>query len=168
MRVLPWLSDVGGSEGASGDLWLMALHASTLSALLLRLWWDYANTQTFPSTWRQDLETPGRESLTQRAYQGKLVNSQKTNGENFCFSYLSAELQFKVTRKAIPEGPSTTSLMTPISHCTLADLTLHRHTDTSQRSAAAASSHPLTPLHPRTQARSSIRPPVSNTCSDRV
>lgn len=35
--VLPWLTDVGENEGLSGEPWSMALHCSTLSALLLRL-----------------------------------------------------------------------------------------------------------------------------------
>lgn len=47
--------------------------------------------------------------------------------------------------------------MTPISHRTPADLTPHRHTDTSQRSHRAAGSHPLPPTSPQDPGRASVR-----------
>lgn len=61
----------------------------------------------------------------------------------------------KVTGKGSQEGPCTSSLMTPIFHCTLADLTPYRlnHTNTPQRTDTAASAHPLPPLKPRSRQR---------------
>lgn len=123
---------------------------STLSAVPLRSWRDYANIY-LPFHRTPGYGRCGRWNIHYiHAYRGKCVDNWKTDGANFCFSYSSAELQFHLTGKGSGEGARATSLITHVPHCTPTDLTPLKQPPKNQYSCECTPTHTLKDRSQRT------------------
>lgn len=148
MCILPWLTDVGGRSeqiAVIDDAWLFnfVCNAVEIVARLCKY------IPSLPSDARIRTLREVKHPLI-HAYRGKLVNNWKTDGANFCFSYLSAALQFHITGKGSEEGGRATSLITHAPHCTPTDLTPLKHIPKNQYSCECTPTHTLKDRSQRT------------------